>query len=117
MIKPLVFVVGVFFPQLAAPVAQAAPTPTVLNTRVAAAPTAAEILANVQKFYASINVISANFRQQVVNTTFGRKDDADGKLMVRKPGKMRLGASYFLPLRISTTSCGTRTSPTLSSTP
>ena len=62
-----------------------------LPTRVAQAPdaSAASILAGVQKFYAGIQQVSAKFRQEVKNTTFGRSDISDGKLWIAKPGKMR----------------------------
>lgn len=55
----------------------------------AATPTAAEILAGVQKFYASIGGVKAKFRQEVTNATFGRTDISDGTLLIKKPGKMR----------------------------
>ena len=57
--------------------------------RVAQTPTAANVLAGVQKFYAGIQHVSAKFRQEVTNTTFGRSDISDGKLWIAKPGKMR----------------------------
>ncbi len=94
MIKTLPFIFGTFFaqpapaPQAAAP----APAPVVAKApaaRVATAPTAAEILSGVQKFYAGIENVNAKFRQEVVNATFGRKDISDGQLWIRKPGKMR----------------------------
>jgi outer membrane lipoprotein carrier protein len=90
MIK-FAFIFGTLFgqpaPQPATPAAK--PAPIILNTRVAAAPTAAEILTGVQKFYASISDVNAKFRQEVVNATFGRSDKSDGILWIRKPGKMR----------------------------
>ncbi len=78
----------------AAPAAQAtgwlgrlliAPKPA----RVAQAPDAGTVLAGVQKFYAGIQHVTAKFRQEVKNTTFGRSDISDGKLWIAKPGKMR----------------------------
>ncbi len=57
--------------------------------RVAQTPTAANLLAGVQKFYAGIQHVNAKFRQEVTNTTFGRSDISDGKLWIAKPGKMR----------------------------
>lgn len=90
MIK-FAFIFGTLFgqpaPQPATPAPK--PAPVVLHARVAAAPTAAEILAGVQKFYASISDVNAKFRQEVVNATFGRSDKSDGVLWIRKPGKMR----------------------------
>ncbi|HUQ05041.1 MAG TPA: outer membrane lipoprotein carrier protein LolA [Kofleriaceae bacterium] len=92
MIK-FAFIFGTFFgqpaPQPATPVTPARPAPVILNARVAVAPTAAEILTGVQKFYASISDVNAKFRQEVVNATFGRTDKSDGILWIRKPGKMR----------------------------
>lgn len=67
------------FPQ----VAQVAPK------RVAAAPTADEVMAGVQKFYAGIGQVTAKFRQEVVNATFGRSDISDGMVWIKKPGNMR----------------------------
>lgn len=61
------------------------PTPT----RVAAAPTAAEVMAGVQKFYGGITGVKAKFRQEVTNATFGRTDISDGLLLIKKPGNMR----------------------------
>ncbi|MBK9034373.1 MAG: outer membrane lipoprotein carrier protein LolA [Myxococcales bacterium] len=58
-------------------------------TRVAAAPTAAEVMAGVQKFYGGIGQVKAKFRQEVTNTTFGRTDISDGSLLIKKPGNMR----------------------------
>src|SRR5688572_4521163 len=91
MIK-FAFIFGTFFGQPAPqPATPAKPAPVILQTRVrvAAAPTAAEILTGVQKFYASISDVNAKFRQEVVNATFGRTDKSDGILWIRKPGKMR----------------------------
>ena len=63
--------------------------PTVTHKRVAAAPTAAEVMAGVQKFYAGISGVKAKFRQEVTNVTFGRTDISDGSLLIKKPGNMR----------------------------
>lgn len=60
-----------------------------VRTRVAAAPTAAEVMAGVQTFYAGISGVKAKFRQEVTNTTFGRTDISDGSLLIKKPGGMR----------------------------
>jgi len=57
--------------------------------RVAAAPTAAQVMAGVQTFYAGIDGVKAKFRQEVTNTTFGRTDISDGSLLIKKPGNMR----------------------------
>lgn len=57
--------------------------------RVAQAPSADQVLAGVQKFYAGISHVKAKFRQEVKNATFGRSDVSDGRLWIAKPGKMR----------------------------
>lgn len=44
---------------------------------------------NVQKFYASINQVTALFRQSVTYDTFGSTKTSDGKVWLQKPGKMR----------------------------
>ncbi|MBK7074715.1 MAG: outer membrane lipoprotein carrier protein LolA [Myxococcales bacterium] len=63
--------------------------PTPAGKRVAAAPTAAEVMAGVQKFYGGITSVKAKFRQEVTNATFGRTDVSDGTLLIKKPGNMR----------------------------
>ncbi len=50
---------------------------------------AAETVDQVQKFYASINQVTSQFRQSVTNTTFDTTKTSDGKLYIQKPGKMR----------------------------
>ena len=61
------------------------PTPV----RVAAAPNADEVVGKVQAFYAAVNHLTAKFRQEVTNATFGNKTISDGSLWIMKPGKMR----------------------------
>ena len=74
----------------AKPAPAPAPRPLIsMHTRVAAAPSADEVLAGVQKFYAGITTVQAKFRQEVTNTTFNRSDISDGTVMIGKPGKMR----------------------------
>jgi outer membrane lipoprotein carrier protein len=90
MIK-LAFIFGTLFSQ-PAPTPATTPAkapPVVVQKRVATAPSASEILAGVQKFYAGITDVNAKFRQEVVNATFGRSDKSDGVLWISKPGKMR----------------------------
>lgn len=65
--------------------------------RTAAAPSATEVVAGVQKFYAEIGQVKAKFRQEVTNSTFGRTDVSDGELWIKKPGKMRW--QYFMKKR------------------
>lgn len=48
-----------------------------------------EVVDQVQKFYASINQVTAQFRQEVTYNTFGSTKQSDGKLWIQKPGKMR----------------------------
>ncbi len=55
----------------------------------AATPTASTVVDNVQKFYAGIKQVTAQFRQTVTNTTFGRTQKSDGTVWLMKPGKMR----------------------------
>src|SRR5215207_5708896 len=57
--------------------------------RVAAAPSADEVVGKVQAFYATINQLSAKFRQEFTNATFGDTKISDGSLWIMKPGKMR----------------------------
>jgi outer membrane lipoprotein-sorting protein len=69
-------------PLVAAPAAGSAAT-------AAAAPVASEVVDNVQKFYAGIKQVTAQFRQTVTNSTFGKSQDNDGTVWLMKPGKMR----------------------------
>jgi outer membrane lipoprotein-sorting protein len=91
MIKPLALYFASLFAQPApAPAAKVVKPPAAqVQIRVAAAPTAAEILSGVQKFYSGISGVNAKFRQEVLNTTFGRSDISDGYVRIQKPGKMR----------------------------
>lgn len=50
---------------------------------------AATAVDNIQKFYASINQVTALFRQAVTYDTFGSTKSSDGKVWIQKPGKMR----------------------------
>jgi outer membrane lipoprotein-sorting protein len=63
--------------------------PATTGTRVAAAPSADEVVGKVQAFYATINHLTAKFRQEFTNATFGDKKVSDGSLWIMKPGKMR----------------------------
>lgn len=69
-------------PLVAAPTAGSAATKD-------AAPSAANVVAEVQKFYAGIKQVTAKFRQSVTNNTFGSTKTSDGTLWLMKPGKMR----------------------------
>ncbi len=59
------------------------------GTAIPAKKSAAEVVDEVQKFYASIQQVTALFRQSVFIQTFGTNKDSDGKLYIQKPGKMR----------------------------
>ncbi len=50
---------------------------------------AADAVDKVQKFYASVNQVTALFRQTVTYSTFGTTKESNGKLWIQKPGKMR----------------------------
>ena len=52
-------------------------------------PTADEIIGKVQSFYQDTKKLSADFRQEFTNTTFGKTSNSDGRLYIAKPGKMR----------------------------
>jgi outer membrane lipoprotein carrier protein len=72
--------------------AQKAPTsPTAGAIRVAptTSPEAAKVVQGVQTFYRSTQRLTAKFRQNVVNKTFGLPSMNDGKVYLKKPGKMR----------------------------
>jgi outer membrane lipoprotein carrier protein len=51
--------------------------------------TADSVVADVQKFYANVNQVTAQFREYVTVSTFGTTKSSDGKLYLMKPGKMR----------------------------
>lgn len=57
-------------------------------TRVAAA-SATRVVADVQKFYNQTKQYQAIFRQTYTNKAFGQKTVKDGKVYIKKPGKMR----------------------------
>ncbi|CAN5916403.1 hypothetical protein BH11MYX3_BH11MYX3_16340 [soil metagenome] len=69
-------------------VAVAAPTGTATGS-AATEVSASTAIDNIQKFYASINQVTALFRQAVTYDTFGNTKQSDGKLWIQKPGKMR----------------------------
>ena len=69
-------------PLVATPAAGSAAT-------AAAAPSASTTVDNVQKFYAGIKQVTAQFRQTVTNSTFGSTKASDGTVWLMKPGKMR----------------------------
>jgi len=52
-------------------------------------PTATQAVQQVQQFYAKIQQVTAMFRQEVTNSTFGSTKSSDGTVYLMKPGKMR----------------------------
>lgn len=48
-----------------------------------------DVVDSVQKFYANIKQVTAQFRQSVTNETFGSTKTSDGTVWIMKPGKMR----------------------------
>ncbi len=69
-------------------VAVATPTGAAVGSAATEVSAAASV-DNIQKFYASINQVTALFRQSVTYDTFGSTKQSDGKLWIQKPGKMR----------------------------
>ncbi|MEO7734042.1 MAG: outer membrane lipoprotein carrier protein LolA [Kofleriaceae bacterium] len=68
----------------------AAPTATAVAAPAARpAANAAEVVDKVQKFYAGIQQVTAQFRQAVTNDTWGSTKTSDGAVFITKPGKMR----------------------------
>jgi outer membrane lipoprotein carrier protein len=59
------------------------------GVQVATAATANEVVDAVQKFYSDIKQVTAKFRQEFTNATFGKKTTNDGKVWIKKPGMMR----------------------------
>lgn len=73
-------------PLMAAPAAGSA---TAQVAAPASTTTATTAVQNIQKFYAGINQVTAQFRQTVKNATFGTEKTSDGTVWLMKPGKMR----------------------------
>ncbi len=76
-------------PVLAVPAAAAVAPATPPPAAKAATVSAAEVVDKVQKFYAGIQQVSAQFRQAVTNDTWGSTKTSDGAVFITKPGKMR----------------------------
>ena len=62
------------------------PTPA---SKPTAAPTAAEVVAKIQLFYQKTQQLSAKFRQTYTNTVIDKRSVSDGRLWIKKPGKIR----------------------------
>lgn len=73
----------------AAPGAPAAAKPATVKTAPAAPTNANAIVDQVQKFYANIQQVTAQFQQSVTNNTFGTAKTSGGNVYIKKPGKMR----------------------------
>jgi outer membrane lipoprotein carrier protein len=87
----LVDIIGFLFTaQLgsAAPAKAQPPAPPPV-TAPAAKLTAVDVVNDVQKFYANIKQVTAQFQQTVHNSTFGNDKTSSGTLWIEKPGKMR----------------------------
>jgi outer membrane lipoprotein-sorting protein len=73
----------------AAPAKAPAPAPAPVTAPVGKL-SAADVVNNVQKFYADIHQVTAQFQQSVHNATFGGDDKkSSGTVWIMKPGKMR----------------------------
>ncbi len=60
-----------------------------LAPTTATQPTADQVVEKVQTYYAGVQQIQADFRQIYDNTLVGKKSTSDGKVYIKKPGKMR----------------------------
>lgn len=77
-----------------APVTAAVIAPSWMNaakgTSVAANTLSADqVVQKIQGFYRDAKQLTAKFRQTYTNNTFGKKSVSDGKVWIKKPGKMR----------------------------
>ncbi|HLU68744.1 MAG TPA: outer membrane lipoprotein carrier protein LolA, partial [Kofleriaceae bacterium] len=70
-----------------APPAQPAPV-RVAQATAAPARTASAVVDRVQAFYRDTQQLSAVFRQTTRNETFGKTSTSDGRVYLKKPGKM-----------------------------
>lgn len=59
------------------------------RVRVATRLSAEDVIAKVQAFYNENQKLTALFRQTYTNATFGKTSVSDGKVWIKKPGKMR----------------------------
>jgi outer membrane lipoprotein-sorting protein len=62
---------------------------TAVRVQAQPAPSATTVLANVQKYYAGTQQLTAEFRQYVTNATFHTTSTADGSLWLLRPGSYR----------------------------
>jgi outer membrane lipoprotein carrier protein len=88
--KLVAFVISLFGSgnQPAKPATVARPA-AVRSVRVAQAVTADAVVDRVQEFYQKTPQLTAKFRQTTMNATFGVPQVSDGRVYLKKPGKMR----------------------------
>lgn len=91
-----------------APVKGTTPTPTPPKTTDPGKPVvdADYVVGKLQAYYQRIKHYKATFRQTVTNATFGTRAKSDGRVFIKKPGKMRW--DYQSPTRNSYISDGAR---------
>jgi outer membrane lipoprotein carrier protein len=70
-------------------IVQSAPLVAAPGAGSATTASANDVVDSVQKFYANIKQVTAQFRQAVTNDTFGSTKTSDGTVWIMKPGKMR----------------------------
>jgi outer membrane lipoprotein carrier protein len=90
MLKETILALYTFLNAGGAPATTPDPAPLTKAVRVAAADPleADDVVDRVQKFYDKTNRLTATFRQYYKNTTFGKTTKSDGKVYIKKPGKM-----------------------------
>jgi outer membrane lipoprotein carrier protein len=86
----LVDIIGFLFTaQLGSAAPAKAPPPAPAPVTATAKLSAVDVVNNVQKFYANIKQVTAQFQQTVHNSTFGNDKTSEGSVWIEKPGKMR----------------------------
>jgi outer membrane lipoprotein carrier protein len=86
----LIDLIGLIFTaQLGSAAPAKAPVPAPVPTATPQKLGATDIVDKVQKFYAGIDHVTAQFQQSVHNSTFGQDKVSSGQLWIEKPGKMR----------------------------
>ena len=70
-------------------IVQSIPVVAAPGATAGATASANDVVDSVQKFYANIKQVTAQFRQSVTNETFGSTKTSDGIVWIMKPGKMR----------------------------
>jgi outer membrane lipoprotein carrier protein len=70
-------------------VAQRIPMPSSEQQAASEGLTAEQVVEGVQSFYEETEHLTAVFRQVYTNQTFGRESVSDGRVWLKKPGKMR----------------------------